>query len=141
MTLIVDTAPLVSLADASEPRRDAVLAALRDEDGPLILPAPATAEIDYLLGSRFAPGAREAFLSDLASGRFTIVCLELGDYATIVDLDRRYSDLGLGLVDCSAIILAARYRTRRILTFDERHFRAVAPLDGGVFTILPADAE
>lgn len=140
MTLILDTAPLVSLADASEPRRDAILDALHHEHGPLILPAPATAEIDYLLGSRFGPGAREAFLSDLGSGRFTVPCLELGDYATIVDLERRYADLDLGLVDSSVIILAARYRTRRILTFDERHFRAVTPLDGGAFTILPADA-
>lgn len=140
MTLILDTAPLVSLADVSEPRRDAVLAALRDEDGPLILPAPATAEIDYLLGSRFGQGAREAFLIDLASGRFTVACLELDDYTIAVDLDRRYADLGLGLVDSSAVILAARYRTRRILTFDERHFRAVTPLDGGAFTILPADS-
>jgi hypothetical protein len=91
VTLILDTAPLVSLADTSEPRRDAVLAALRDEDGPLILPAPATAEIDYLLGSRFGQGAREAFLTDLASGRFTVACLELGDYTIAVDLDRRYA--------------------------------------------------
>lgn len=140
MTLILDTAPLVSLADTSEPRRDAVLAALRDEEGPLILPAPATAEIDYLLGSRFGQDAREAFLTDLASGRFTVACLELGDYSIAVDLERRYADLGLGLVDSSAVILAARHRTRRILTFDERHFRAVAPLDGGAFTILPADS-
>ena len=140
MTLILDTAALVSLADAGEPRRDAVLGALHHEDGQLILPAPAAAEIDYLLGSRFAPGAREAFLTDLASGRFTVVCLELGDYATIVDLKRRYADLELGLVDSSVIILAARHRTRRILTFDERHFRAVTPLDGAAFTILPADA-
>lgn len=140
MTLILDTAPLVSLADVSEPRRDAVLAALRDEDGPLILPAPTTAEIDYLLGSRFGQGAREAFLTDLASGRFTVACLELDDYTIAVDLDRRYADLGLGLVNSSAVILAARHRTRRILTFDERHFRAVTPLDGGAFTILPADS-
>lgn len=140
MTLIIDTAPLVSLADAGEPRRDAVLDALHHEDGPLVLPAPATAEIDYLLGSRFGPGAREAFLTDLASGRFTVACLELGDYATIVDLERRYADLELGLVDSSVIILAARYRTRRILTFDERHFRAVTPLTGTAFTMLPADA-
>lgn len=140
MTLILDTAPLVSLADTSEPRRDAVLAALRNEDGPLILPAPATAEIDYLLGTRFGQRAREAFLADLASGRFAVACLELGDYTTAVELDRRFAALGLGLVDSSAVILAARHRTRRILTFDERHFRAVTPLDGGAFTILPADS-
>jgi len=31
------------------------------------------------------------------------------------------------------------HHTRRILSFDERHFRAVKLLQGGVFTILPAD--
>jgi hypothetical protein len=32
-----------------------------------------------------------------------------------------------------------RLGTRRILTFDQRHFRAVRPIHGGVFTLLPAD--
>lgn len=140
MTLIIDTGPLVALADASEPRRDLMLDLLRREAGPLIVPAPATAEVDYLLGSRFGPGAREAFLTDLASGRFTAAGLDLGDYATVLDIERRYADLDLGLVDSSVIVLAARYRTRRVMTFDERHFRAVTSLDGAAFTILPADA-
>jgi hypothetical protein len=35
--------------------------------------------------------------------------------------------------------MADRYGTDRLLTFDERHFRAVTPLAGGAFTILPAD--
>lgn len=26
------------------------------------------------------------------------------------------------------------------LTFDERHFRVLRPLDGGTFAVLPADA-
>lgn len=54
-------------------------------------------------------------------------------------LDARYADLSLGLADCSIMVLAARYRTRRLLSFDERHFRAVAPLQGGAFQLLPAD--
>jgi hypothetical protein len=37
-------------------------------------------------------------------------------------------------------VLARRYRSRRIITFDERAFRTVAPLQGGSFTVLPADA-
>lgn len=140
MTLIIDTGPLVALADAGEPRRDPMLDLLKREAGPLIVPAPATAEVDYLLGSRFGPGASEAFLTDLASGRFTVAGLELGDYVTILDLERRYAHLDLGLVDSSVVVLAARYRTQRIMTFDERHFRAIKPLDGPAFTILPADA-
>lgn len=140
MTLLIDTGPLVALADASEPRRQLLLDLLQQENGRLIVPAPATAEVDYLLGTRFGSPAREAFLTDLASARFTVASLEIGDYATVLDLERRYAALNLGLVDSSTIVLAARHRTRRIMTFDERHFRAVTPLDGGAFTILPADA-
>jgi uncharacterized protein len=140
LTLIVDAAPLVALADGDEPRRAEILEVMRNESGSLVIPAPVTAEIDYLLGQRFGHVARRAFLADLAAGRFTVDCLEREDYSTVADLDARHADLELGLADCSLIVLAQRHQTRRILSFDERHLRAVAPLDGGAFTLLPADA-
>lgn len=139
MTLLIDTAPLVALADASEPRRAAILAAIEEEPGSLVIPAPTTAEIDYLLGQRLGHPARRAFLSDLAAGRFTVAPLEREDYATIADIEARYADLSLGLADCALVVLAHRYETTRILSFDERHFRAVTPLGGGSFRLLPAD--
>jgi len=52
---------------------------------------------------------------------------------------RRYRDLELGLADASLVVLAERFQTRRLLTFDERDFRSVSPLQGGSFTLLPAD--
>ncbi len=58
----------------------------------------------------------------------------------MIDVDARYADLDLGLADCALVVLAARHRTTRILSFDERHFRAIAPLHGTAFTLLPADA-
>lgn len=51
-------------------------------------------------------------------------------------LEQRYGDLDLGLADCAVVVLAARFGSRRILTFDERHFRAVKPLQGGSFELL-----
>ena len=140
MTLILDAAPLVALADAREPRLEALLRIREEEDGPLVLPAPVAAEVDYLLGARFGEAARRAFLSDLAAQRYDVACLEAGDYRTVADLDARYADLGLGLADCSILVLAERFGTRRVLSFDERHFRAVAPLQGGSFQLLPADS-
>lgn len=132
---------MVALADRDEPRRHAIAEVLAGEPGELVIPAPITAEIDYLLGERFGRAARLAFLADLAAGRFVVAALERSDHAAVLALDARYADLGLGLADCALIVLAERYRTRRILTFDERHFRAVSPLRGsGAFTILPADA-
>ena len=139
MTLILDAAPLVASADAREPQLEALLRIRDREAGPLVLPAPVAAEVDYLLGVRFGEAARRAFLDDLAAQRYDVVCLEAGDYRTVAELDARYSDLGLGLADCSIVVLAERYGTRRLLSFDERHFRTAAPLQGGSFTLLPAD--
>jgi uncharacterized protein len=139
LTLLIDAAPVVALADPDEPLRARILTALRDEPGALVIPAPTTAEIDYLLGQRFGQAARRAFLRDLAAGRFAAVGLEREDYTTIIDIEGRYADLDLGLADCALIVLADRHRTTRILTFDERHFRAITPLRGGAFTIVPAD--
>lgn len=140
MTLLIDAAPIVALADLTEPRRAAILDALISETGSLVIAAPTTAEIDYLLGQRFGSAARRAFLADLAAGRFCVGNLERADYATVMDLETRYAELDLGLADCALVTLAARHRTTRLLSFDERHFRAVAPLHGEAFTLLPADA-
>jgi predicted nucleic acid-binding protein len=140
VTLLLDAGPLVALADPAEPQRETILDVLTRETGDLVIPAPTTAEVDYLLGQRFGSAARRAFVSDLAAGRFSVASLERADYSTILDLDARYADLELGLADCALVTLAARHRTTRILSFDERHFRDVAPLHGKAFTLLPADA-
>ena len=54
----------------------------------------------------------------------------------IADLERRYEDLDAGLADLSVVV---RQQTRRLLTFDEHHFRTLRPLNGGRFPLLPAD--
>jgi hypothetical protein len=139
VTLICDAAPLVALADKDEPQRDRLLELLRQEPGELVLPAQVAAEVDYMVGARLGQAARRAFLEDLAARRYEVACLAPGDYATVASLDARYADLELGLSDCAVIVLAARFDTVRLLTFDERDFRPVEPLQGGAFQLLPAD--
>ena len=140
MTLILDAGPMVALADQDDPLAPRILEILTAEPGPLILPAPTTAEVDYMLGRRFGGRARRAFLADLAAGRYEVAALATEEYSEVASLDARYADLELGLADCAAVVLARRFRTRRLLTLDERHFRTVAPLQGGSFELLPADA-
>lgn len=140
MTLVVDAAPLVALADRRDRLQPDIEQLLRDEPGELVVPAPVTAEVDYLLGRRVGSDARRAFLDDLAAGRFTVACLDQEDHASVADLERRYADLDVGLADLSVVVVAHRSRTRRIVTFDERHFRSLRPLSGGRFTLLPLDA-
>ena len=141
MTLIVDAAPLLVAADEREPLRDAVWEVLRSEPQTIVVPAPVTAEVDYLLRTRLGRSAAKAFLTDVAEGRFEVVGLSVDDHRLALEIDGRYADLGLGLADLSVIVLAHRFGTHRLLTFDQRHFRAVTALDGQPFTLLPADAE
>ena len=123
MTIIADAAPLIAVMDLDDHRRSAVR--------PFV--------IDYLVGQRIGCTARRAFLTDLADGKFRVENLAQSEYDLILQLDERYADLDVGLADLSIVVLAHRFGTRRILTFDERHFRALRPLDGGAFTLLPAD--
>jgi hypothetical protein len=53
-----------------------------------------------------------------------------------------YAGLGIGLADASIVVLAGRHGADRVLTLDERHFRALRTPSSKpfTFTILPADA-
>ena len=139
MTLVTDAGPVIGAHDRHDPRHVASVALLRDEAGDVVVPAPVTAEIDYLVHERLGPRSRRGFLADLAAGRYRVECLEAHDYATIVQLESRYAGLQPGLADLSIVVLAHRFQTARIATFDERHFRAMQPLGGGAFTLLPGD--
>lgn len=140
MTIIVDAGPLYSQADRRDPDHAAVAEVLLGAREPLVVPAFAAAEADFLILTRLGIEPELAFLEDLASGTFQVEALTPAELRTASELARRYRDLELGLADASIVVLAARFRTRRLLTFDERAFRAIAPLQGGRFTLLPADA-
>ena len=139
--LIIDAAPIVAAADRRDPLGGDVLAVLKEHRGPFIIPAPVTAEIDYLLHMRGGRHVADAFVEDLAAGRFQVECLTPLEYRLVGELSKRYADLEPGLADLSVMLMARRYGTAEILTFDQRHFRAMTPLEGGpAFRLLPADA-
>jgi predicted nucleic acid-binding protein len=86
-----------------------------------------------------SPRAPSSRISPLAARRYQSPGRDPDDFEAALELDRRYADLNLGLADLSVAVLASRLGTRRILTFDQRHFRAIRPIQGGAFTLLPAD--
>ncbi len=140
MTVIVDTGALYAQADATDPDHEAVSRVLREEPGPLVVPAFAAAEADHLILGRLGPDVELAFVDDLASGTYLMECLDRAELRLALDVASRYRDLRFGLTDASVVVLARRFDTNRIVTLDERDFRVVTPLLGGSFTILPADA-
>jgi len=137
--LLLDAGALYAQADRSDPHHDAVVVLLRAEPGALITSQIATAEADYLILTRLGVDVELAFMEDLASGTFIAECLTQDELAAALEVGRRYRDLDLGLADASLIVLARRFQTRTILTYNERDFRAISPLQGGSFSLLPAD--
>src|SRR5687767_1736313 len=121
------------------PHHRAVAEILQAEPGPLITSAVTVAEADYLILTRLGIDVELAFLEDLAEGTFHVECLSRPELGTALTVARQYRDLAIGLADASLVVLAQRFKTRRLLTFDERAFRNVSPLKGGAFTLLPAD--
>ena len=139
--IICDTSGLVAAYDKSEPAGPAVRELLDAEAGALVVSPFVLAELDYLLLSRAGVRAELTLLNDLANDVYQVAAFTGQDAERVAGLAEQHEALKLGIADAHTMILAAaeRYRTKRILTFDHKHFRAVKPLDGGVFTILPAD--
>jgi predicted nucleic acid-binding protein len=67
VTLIVDAAPLVALGDSKDRMHAVVSEVLHAEAGELIIPAPVSAEADYLIRRRGTAAAARAFRRDVAS--------------------------------------------------------------------------
>src|SRR6266571_1527389 len=139
MALLLDAGALYAQADRADPHHAQVAEILRAERGPLISSAIGIAEADYLILTRLGIDVELAFLEDLAEGTFQVECLNRTEFGAALRVARRYHDLELGLADASLVVLAQRVRTRRLVTFDHRAFRTVTPLQGGSFTLLPAD--
>ena len=70
------------------------------------------------------------FMHDLARGAFTYAPATLDLLDRAMEIDRAYTDLGLGLVDASVMALAEQLGVYRVATRDIRHFAAVT-LRGG----------
>jgi predicted nucleic acid-binding protein len=130
--LICDTGALIDYLVESAPDhkrfRDAIDQA-RARYGPgLVL-----AEIDYFL--RDQRSAMQVFMQDLARGAFTYAPPTIGQLSRAMEVDRRFADLGLGLVDGSVVALAESLGIRRLATRDIRHFAAVRLRDGRAFEL------
>lgn len=138
--ILLDTSGLYSAIDAGQPEHERVLETLRTEAGPLVLSPFVLAEVDYFIQTRMTLAQELAFLDQVAKGVFDLSRLDVDDIRIARTVVERYDELGIGLTDASIVVLAERYGTNRVLTLDERHFRALRTLGGGPFTLLPADA-
>jgi predicted nucleic acid-binding protein len=138
--IICDTSGLVAAYSATDSRSRHVTELLQSEPGQLILSPFVLAELDYLIQTRAGVKDELKVLADVANGVYRLADVDSSDVALAAAVIKRYRRMNIGLTDASLVVLAAKYGTTRLLTFDERHFRAIRPLTSSAFTILPADS-
>jgi predicted nucleic acid-binding protein len=140
VALICDTSALIDYLVASAPDRQFFRDAI-DRARTRFVPGLVLAEVDYFL--RDERSAMNVFMQDLARGAFTYAPLTVGELARAMEVDRRFADLGLGLVDSSIVALAESLGIRRLATRDKRHFTTVRLRDSRVFELVvhPGDPD
>lgn len=138
--IVVDASALFAALDQAEPKHEQVVTVLASTHQALVLSPFVLAELDYFLLRHLGVATELGFLAEVARGTYELAGFDAEDVARAHDVIDRYGDLRIGVTDASIVVLADRYGTDRVLTLDERHFRAVRTLDGRPFTLLPADA-
>jgi uncharacterized protein len=137
--ILVDTSAVLQLASSTGQRHEDVRRVVERLDGPYLMSPFVLAELDYMLGERHGLRAQLALLGEVVEGAYELARFEREDVAAARDVVERYGDLRVGLADASVVVLAERHGTADVLTFDQRHFRAMSGPGGRPFRLLPDD--
>lgn len=114
--ILCDTGPLVAAALSNDEHHRAcvdLLTGLHLVGRSLLLPAPVTAEVGYLLAREAGAAVEAMFLRSVAEGDFDPVDLTADDYARMAELVAEYADLPLGTTDAAVIAPPALCLNRR----------------------------
>lgn len=138
--LICDTGALIDYLVDSAPDHELFRTAI-DQARTRYVPGLVLAEVDYFL--RDERQAMQVFMQDLVRGAFTYAPPTVGQLARAMEVDRRFADLRLGLVDSSVVALAELLGVHRLATRDVRHFAAVRLAGGLGFELVvhPTDPD
>ncbi len=132
---IVDSGPLVAVANAADPAYRACLEVLRTPSLRLVIPALCVAEAAYLIHRECGSLVEARFLRGLEL--FDVQAPLAQDWPRIGELVEQYTDFPLGGTDASVITLAERLRTEVVITLDHRHFGTVRPKHCKRLRLLP----
>ena len=135
--LVCDTSCLFAFFDGHDPNHDSAAEAISSEHGPFVVSPFVLAELDHLTLKRRGARLESEVLRELASSAWDLPAFEAVDLTAARAVIDDYMDQQIGVADASIVILAGRYKTDRIWTLDQRHFRVLRTLAGGPFTLLP----
>lgn len=137
MALILDTGPLLAALDAADPDHERCAALISGSNEDLLVPTLVLSELDYWCHERLSGEVWLEFLSDLLAGAYRVENPTDADLTRCHELQNKYADLSLGVVDASVLALAERLEEPKLATLDHRHFATVRPAHIEALELLP----
>lgn len=135
--IVLDTSVLVAYFRVDEAGHEPIADWLDAESDGFVTTPLAVAEMDHLIGD----AGRPDLLRTLRDGALRVEWWPEATQETVYAIEAQ-GRADVGLTDMSLVVLAARVRSVRVATLDERHFRTLRPLTGEpAFRLLPADAQ
>jgi uncharacterized protein len=142
-TILLDTGFLLSIFYEPDDKHDVSLGALQALKGQRVVPAPALAELFWLLNSsrihldKRTKYARAVEIVAQIQSRFHIEPLTQDDMVRMIEIMRQYADSRLDYVDTAILAMSERLGCRIICTVDRRDFSIFEPRHVKSFILLP----
>jgi predicted nucleic acid-binding protein len=122
--LVADTGFWLALANRNDKHHRIATTRLSQLQEGLITTWPVVTETCHLLLTRVGSHAQAAFVRSYAAGAFSVYDLTREQAPRIASLMEKYADLPMDLADASLVLLAEHLGHGRILSTDQRDFRA-----------------
>ena len=132
---IVDSGPLIAVANRADPDHERCIEILQRHTYRFVIPALCIAEVAFLLGRRAGADVESRFLNSLRD--WDVRAPRSEEWSRISELVAAYADLPLGGTDASVVSLAETLGTNLVVTLDRRHFGVVRPSHVERLTLLP----
>ena len=137
MALVLDTGVLYAALDEHDPDHEACTQLLSSMNEDLVIPEPVLVELDYWVRKFASPDAWLVFCEDIASGAYTLFCLNRDSALAAARLEASYTDLRLGFVDAAVFVVVEALGETKVATLDHRHFSTLRTARGRALTLLP----
>lgn len=89
--LVVDTGPLIAIADRTDPHHQACVDLLETDPGPLVTTGLVIADAGYLLDRNLGPAAEIALVDMITDRTLTVESLTAADWERVRELCATYS--------------------------------------------------
>src|SRR5215469_5325394 len=112
--IVVDTGPLVAMANEQDRHHGRCVDWFDVAPRPLLLPAPILTEVCYLLERERGAAVEAAFLRSVRDEVFSLVTTTSADLDRMADLIETYASLPLGAADASVVAVAERLGIKEV---------------------------